>query len=84
MPVRTDELYELPELEPRPPQPPEEQWGFIDDLRRAVHTPPAWRNREPASHEADLRAGVSVQADFADPRGRLTTAYADFAEFLDV
>jgi hypothetical protein len=77
-------LYDLPALETRPEQPPENEWGFVEDLKRPVHSPPAWTARKPRSDEADLRGGVAIQADFDDPLGRLDTAYADFRTFLEV
>ena len=71
------------ELEPVPPQPPEEAWAFVEELRvTPYHQPVSWRPRRPAADEAHFPAGLRLEARFDDPRGLLETAWADFRFFL--
>ena len=70
-------------LDPLPPQPDEQDWGFVDDLRTSpYHTKVDWSERDPAPGEAHIEGGVRLEPGFGDPRGLLETAYGDFRFFL--
>ncbi|HOJ19979.1 MAG TPA: hypothetical protein PLY56_00445, partial [Armatimonadota bacterium] len=73
------------ELEPVPPQPPESEWAFVDELRvTPYHQRVIWRRREPQPGEAEFRDGVRLDLRFSDPGGLLETAFADFRRFLQL
>ncbi|NLB96742.1 MAG: hypothetical protein GX785_13660 [Armatimonadetes bacterium] len=73
------------ELEPVPPQPPESEWAFVDELRvTPYHQRVTWRRREPQPGEAEFRDGVRLDLRFSDPGGLLETAFADFRRFLQL
>lgn len=78
-PLETGGLAGLP---PIPPQPGEESWRFIDDLRSPLWTRHPWGSERVGADEADLSRGVRVQPGIADPLGRLVTAYKDLERFL--
>ena len=63
-------------------QPSADQWAFIEQLRSPLHTPIKWARTASMGDEIDLRNGVSCLFQFPDPKGRLGTAYDDFAGFL--
>lgn len=70
-------------LPPLPLQPDESEWQFVRDLQTIpYHQPVPWVPREPQAREAAFPVGLSLQVAFPDPGGVLTTAYADFAHFL--
>jgi hypothetical protein len=69
-------------LEPRPPQPPEDQWAFVDALRNTpYHGPLRWTPRAAGAEEAHFPTGLQLDPQFPDPRNLLDTAQADFARF---
>jgi len=71
-------------LQPEPAQPPESSWRFVQELQSPLWHPLAWPPpRPPRRTEASLAQGVTLQAAFPDPRGRLDTAYRDLECFLD-
>ena len=71
------------DLERVPPQPPQTQWRFIEELtQNPVHRPLRWAPRPKRPDEADLRQGVRLDLSFPDPTGALQTAYADIRTFL--
>jgi len=65
-----------------PKQPDEKEWGFINDLKAPLHGQAWGENREALATEADLRKGVTIEFNFADPDELLDTAYTDFWLFL--
>lgn len=70
-------------LDPLPPQPDEQEWTFVEDLRTTpYHQPIAWQPRAPRRDEASFPDGIRLEPRFDDPRQRLDTAYADFRYFL--
>ena len=70
-------------LPPLPPQPGEEDWAFVEELRSVpYHQPVHWTPREPAAGEAHFPRGLRLDTRFPDPAGVLQTAYADFGYFL--
>ena len=74
-------------IETLPDQPSEESWHFIDDLKSPLWSDHGWKSTSKstpiASDQADLSQGVSIQADFPDPKERLKTAYTDLRKFFD-
>ncbi len=70
------------DLPPLPPQPDESTWTFVDELRtQPVHEPVHWTPRTPVADEAHFPGGLRLDLEFADPRGLLETAVADFEVF---
>ncbi len=69
-------------LEAVPPQPGEANWHFIEELKAPMWTRHPWGTNRPGPQQADLSAGVRLKAGFADPHGRLETAYEDMRHFL--
>ncbi len=71
-------------LDPRnlPPQPGEDRWHFTQDLKAPMWTHHPWSKAKPLPKHADLNGGVVVKTGFADPAGRLATAYDDLRAFL--
>lgn len=69
-------------LENVPPQPGDERWQFVNDLRAPMWSRHPWTRRSPAPGLADLSAGVRVVPGFPDPLRRLETAHEDLREFL--
>ncbi len=71
-------------LDPKelPPQPGEDRWHFTEDLKAPMWTRHAWGKTRPGPKHADLSGGVHLKAGFADPKGRLDTAYEDLRRFL--
>ena len=65
-----------------PPQPDESLWTFVADLQKPLHADILWRRKAPLGNEADLSAGVRMDARFPDPDGVLETACHDFHNFL--
>ena len=65
-----------------PPQPGEDTWKFIEDLKSPMWTKHAWVKVDPGPQQADLYSGVKLQMEFPDPKGRLETAYEDIRSFL--
>jgi hypothetical protein len=65
-----------------PPQPGEDRWRFIDDLKAPMWTRHPWGTTRPAGAHADLSRGVRLRTDFPDPHGRLEAAYEDLRRFL--
>ncbi|HUS80734.1 MAG TPA: hypothetical protein VM283_05655, partial [Armatimonadota bacterium] len=71
------------QLPPLPPQPGEETWTFVEELRTVpYHQPLTWEPREPQAGEAFFPGGLALEASFPDPEGLLETAYEDFRFFL--
>jgi hypothetical protein len=73
-----DSLY----LKTIPPQPGEDAWRFIDELKSPMWTKHAWKVIGPGPLQADLSKGVSIRDEFPDPENRLETAYEDLRTFL--
>ncbi len=72
----------LQDLGAPPPQPGDEAWTFIEDLKLPLWgNGLGWSQRAVAADEADLSRGVRVNATFPDVEGVLKTAYADLADF---
>ena len=71
-----------PLVQEPPPSPPESEWAFVDALAAPVTWNPHWYRDEKQSGEADLKAGVRVEAGFADSEGLLDTAYQDLDAFF--
>jgi hypothetical protein len=65
-----------------PPQPGEERWRFIDDLKAPMWTRHAWEKRSAGADQIDISSGVRLVRAFPDPQGRLDTAYDDITRFL--
>ncbi|HOZ46462.1 MAG TPA: hypothetical protein PLO37_10810 [Candidatus Hydrogenedentes bacterium] len=65
-----------------PSSPHEGEWAFVDALAAPMEWHPHWNRREKATGEADLGAGVNIEAAFADPEGLLDAAYQDLNAFL--
>jgi hypothetical protein len=65
-----------------PPQPGEDSWKFIEDLKSPLWTHQGWVKSVPGLQMADLSTGVRLQTGFPDPKGRLETAYQDLRSFL--
>jgi hypothetical protein len=64
-----------------PPQPPDAEWGFIEELKAPLWTDHGWPPRLPRPQEADLRCGLRLECGLPDPDGLLDTAVADLAAF---
>ncbi len=65
-----------------PPQPGEDTWQFIEELKSPMWTQHSWEKADPGPQQADLSKGVTIKESFPDPNGRLETAYADLRSFL--
>ncbi len=74
----SDSLY----LKEAPPQPGEESWKFIEDLKSPLWTKLPWEPAKAGSGMAALSGGVNIKALFPDSLGRLETAYEDLRSFL--
>jgi len=74
-----DTLY----LKNVPPQPGEERWKFIEDLKAPMWTKHPWKKTSPGPQYADISHGVDMKAGFPDPGGRLETVYEDLRCFLN-
>jgi hypothetical protein len=75
-PPLTEEVMRLPA------QPGEDRWRFIEDLKAPMWTRHPWGTIPPGSSQADLSGGIRLKAEFADPKGRLETAYEDLRRFF--
>jgi len=73
-----DSLY----MENVPPQPGENTWKFIEDLKSPMWTKHAWEIKGARPQQADLSKGVTIKEIFPDTKGRLETAYEDLRSFL--
>ncbi len=70
-------------MEPRPPQPREQDWAFVRDLaERPYHQPLRWTPRAAGPDEVSFSDGMRLVQVLPDPKGRLDTAVADFRRFL--
>ena len=65
-----------------PPQPGEETWKFIEELKAPLWTKHNWKSKAPGLEQVDLSEGVILKKKFSDPEGRLETAYKDLLLFL--
>jgi len=65
-----------------PPQPGQDSWKFINDLQSPMWTKHPWEKMNPKAGQADLTKGVTIKANFSDPKNRLETAYNDLRQFL--
>ena len=65
-----------------PPQPGEDRWRFTQDLKAPMWTRHPWGQTRARPQDADLSGGVLLKTGFADPAGRLSTAYDDLRAFL--
>ncbi len=76
--IISDSLY----LKNVPPQPGEDTWRFIEELRSPMWTQHKWEKADPGPKQADLSKGVTIKENFPDPKGRLESAYEDLRSFL--
>jgi hypothetical protein len=76
--VPGDTLY----LKNVPPQPGEDSWKFIEELKSPMWTQHIWKRADPGPQLADLSAGIDLMKGFPDTKGRLNTAYEDLRLFL--
>jgi hypothetical protein len=65
-----------------PPQPGEDTWKFIEELKAPIWTKHSWTTTNLGSQYADLSRGVHMKAGFPDPNKRLETAFEDFQSFF--
>ena len=65
-----------------PPQPGEESWKFIEELKSPMWTHHGWKRADPGPQQADLSGGIDLREGFPDTNGRLKTAYEDLRLFL--
>ncbi len=65
-----------------PPQPGEETWKFIDDLKSPMWVKHDWKPATAGENQADLSQGITIKKNFPDPDGRLQTAWDDLYAFL--
>jgi len=65
-----------------PPQPGEDRWRFVEDLKAPMWTRHPWKPACPGPRVADLSGGVVLETRFPDPKKRLETAYEDLRRFL--
>lgn len=68
---------------PEPPQPSEEEWRFIEDLKAPLWESLRLQKRRARRNEVPLQNGVRIHRLFPDPQGLLETAYADLDRFFD-
>ena len=73
-----DSLY----MKSIPAQPGRDSWKFIEQLKAPMWTKHEWKTTSPGPQHANLSGGVHVKAGFADPKGRLETAYEDLRSFF--
>ena len=66
-----------------PPQPSEEDWCFIEDLKAPLWKSHRFQNRKARRNEVSLEKGVRIHHHFPDPEGLLETAYADLDRFFE-
>lgn len=65
-----------------PPQPGEDTWEFVEELKQPLHQKIAWQRQAPDKGEVSLAGGVDLNFRFPDPGKRLVTAHKDFRRFL--
>ncbi|MBK8883440.1 MAG: hypothetical protein IPN67_13935 [Bacteroidales bacterium] len=65
-----------------PPQPGEDTWKFIEELKSPMWKKHEWIKSDQGPLLADLSSGVRFQQGFPDQKGRLETAYDDIRSFL--
>ena len=63
------------------PLPTQENWKFIDELKKPRQRYFPWSRRTATPGEADFSKGTTVIDSFPDPEGRLTTALEDWKKF---
>ena len=82
--ITTTEInsYNVLDLKNLPPQPGEDTWRFIEDLKAPMWTQHPWGITHSGPQDADLSGGVTLKAGFSDPKKRLETAYDDLRHFL--
>ncbi len=51
-----------------PPQPGEDRWQFTKDLQSPMWSRHPWGTTRPGPKDANLSAGVTLKAGFADPQ----------------
>ncbi len=73
-----DSLY----LADVPPQPGEDAWKFIEDLKSPMWVKHDWKPETATENQADLSQGITIKNSFPDPKGRLKTAWDDLNAFL--
>jgi hypothetical protein len=76
--VISDSLYQ----KNVPPQPGEDTWKFIEDLKCPMWTKHAWEKAVPGSKQADLSAGVKIHMGFPNSKGCLKAADEDLRLFF--
>lgn len=69
-------------LQSVPPQPPEETWKFVEELKAPLWTRHEWVKQAAAPGQADLSSGYRLDPQFPDPEGWLQTAYDDLKAFF--
>ncbi|MEO5996566.1 MAG: hypothetical protein ABIN89_07550 [Chitinophagaceae bacterium] len=65
-----------------PPQPGEETWHFIEDLKAPLWTKHPWKMKSIGEGYANLSGGVKIKDFFNEPATRLATAYEDLRQFF--
>ena len=64
------------------PGPTQENWKFIDELKKPRQRYFPWTRHTADPGEADFSRGTTVVNSFPDPEGRLDTALADWKNFM--
>ncbi|MEO8961066.1 MAG: hypothetical protein ABI325_04240 [Ginsengibacter sp.] len=65
-----------------PPQPGEDTWHFIEDLKAPMWTKHSWKGTHPGKEFANFSNGVRVKKGFKDSGKYLSTAYDDLHQFF--
>jgi hypothetical protein len=80
--ARSESITPQVQIENLPPQPGEDSWHFIEDLKAPMWTHHPWKKIRLEKNCADLSGGVKLKAGFTDPGNLLDTAYDDLKCFL--
>ena len=72
----------IPGIQNLPPQPDEDSWYFIEDLKSPMWSQHPWGEAVLELNQVDLSSGVEINIDFPDHEGWLETAYNDLNDFL--
>ena len=76
-------MNQVPLAFPEPPQPTEEAWHFIEDLKSPLWRSLRQKKRRARRGEVSLHGGVHIHCEFPDPSRLLETAHADLKRFFD-
>lgn len=80
--ARSERITPKVQIENIPPQPGEDRWHFIEDLKAPMWPHHPWGKIRPEKNCTDLSGGVQLKAGFTDPGNLLETAYDDLRCFL--